>query len=78
MYTSLLARTQLPRLAHQHISLANAETRARLAYARAATKAAAWLSALGFHAKEMIGGIEFWRREGVVEGTLGESAPLVR
>lgn len=45
----------------------------------AATKAAARLSALGFQVKEMIGGIEYWRREGgLVEGTLGEQAPLVR
>src|SRR5579859_5887902 len=43
----------------------------------AATKAAAKLSALGFQVKEMIGGIEYWRREGgVVEGTLGDQAPL--
>lgn len=45
----------------------------------AATKAAARLSALGFQVKEMLGGLEYWRREGgVVEGTLGEAAPLVR
>ena len=45
----------------------------------AATKAAVRLSALGFQVKEMLGGIEYWRREGGgVEGTLGESAPLVR
>lgn len=45
----------------------------------AATKAAARLSALGFQVKEMLGGIEYWRREGgSVEGTLGEQAPLVR
>ncbi len=44
----------------------------------AATKAAARLSALGFQVKEMLGGIEYWRREGgVVEGTLGEQAPLI-
>lgn len=44
-----------------------------------ATKAAARLSALGFQVKEMIGGVEYWRREGgAVEGTLGELAPLVR
>jgi rhodanese-related sulfurtransferase len=44
-----------------------------------ATKAAARLSALGFQVKEMIGGLEYWRREGgEVEGTLGEKAPLVR
>ncbi len=45
----------------------------------AATKAAARLSALGFQVKEMLGGIEYWRREGgEVEGTLGEQAPLIR
>lgn len=44
-----------------------------------ATKAAARLSKLGFQVKEMIGGIEYWRREGgAIEGTLGERAPLVR
>lgn len=45
----------------------------------AATKAAVRLSALGFQVKEMLGGIEYWRREGgPVEGILGEAAPLVR
>ncbi len=45
----------------------------------AATKAAVRLSALGFQVKEMLGGIEYWRREGgEVEGTLGEQAPLIR
>lgn len=45
----------------------------------AATKAAAKLSALGFQVKEMIGGLEYWRREdGPVEGILGEDAPLIR
>jgi rhodanese-related sulfurtransferase len=44
-----------------------------------ATKAAARLSALGFQVKEMIGGLEYWRREGgEVEGTLGADAPLIR
>jgi len=44
----------------------------------AATKAAVRLSALGFRVKEMLGGIEYWRREnGPVEGTLAENAPLV-
>lgn len=44
-----------------------------------ATKAATRLSALGFQVKEMIGGIEYWRREGgTVEGALGEQAPLIR
>jgi rhodanese-related sulfurtransferase len=43
-----------------------------------ATKAALRLSALGFRVKEMIGGIEYWRREGhPVEGILGDAAPLV-
>ncbi|GCE29897.1 hypothetical protein KDA_53810 [Dictyobacter alpinus] len=45
----------------------------------AATKAAARLSTLGFQVKEMLGGIEYWRREGgLVEGTRGEQAPLIR
>ena len=45
----------------------------------ASTKAAVRLSALGFQVKEMLGGIEYWRREGgEVEGTLGEQAPLIR
>jgi rhodanese-related sulfurtransferase len=45
----------------------------------AATKAAARLSALGFQVKEMIGGIEYWRREGgAVVGALADDAPLVR
>jgi rhodanese-related sulfurtransferase len=43
----------------------------------AATKAGARFSALGFLVKEMIGGLEYWRREGyAVEGTLGNEAPL--
>lgn len=43
----------------------------------AATKAAARLAALGFAVKEMIGGLEYWRREGyAVEGTLAAEAPL--
>ncbi len=43
-----------------------------------ATKAAVKLSALGFQVKEMLGGIEYWRKEGgPVEGTIGEHAPLV-
>lgn len=43
----------------------------------AATKAAAKLAALGFRVKEMIGGLEYWRREGyAVEGTRGAEAPL--
>lgn len=42
-----------------------------------ATKAAARLAQLGFHVKEMLGGIEYWRKEGgAVEGTLQEDAPL--
>ncbi|ASS65485.1 MULTISPECIES: rhodanese-like domain-containing protein [unclassified Paenibacillus] len=44
----------------------------------AGTKAAAKLAALGFHVKEMIGGIEYWRREGFeIEGRLGVDAPLI-
>ena len=43
-----------------------------------ATKAAARLSSLGFKVKEMLGGIEYWRKEGFeVEGTKGSEAPLV-
>lgn len=43
-----------------------------------ATKAAAKLSTLGFRIKEMLGGIEYWRKEGgPVEGTLKEQASLV-
>lgn len=42
-----------------------------------ATKAAMRLAALGFKAKELIGGIEYWRKEGgAVEGTQGAEAPL--
>jgi Rhodanese-related sulfurtransferase len=41
-------------------------------------KGAARLSGLGFQVKEMLGGIEYWRKEGnPVEGTLAETAPLV-
>jgi rhodanese-related sulfurtransferase len=44
----------------------------------AGTKGAARLSELGFKVKEMLGGIEYWRKEGgQVEGTLGERAPLI-
>jgi rhodanese-related sulfurtransferase len=43
----------------------------------AATKAAMRLSALGFQVKEMIGGLEYWRREGyAVEGTSTAEASL--
>lgn len=43
----------------------------------AAPKAAIKLAALGFRVKEMIGGLEYWRREGYpVEGTRGNDAPL--
>ncbi|WP_134683989.1 rhodanese-like domain-containing protein [Brevibacillus migulae] len=42
-----------------------------------ATRACAKLSKLGFRVKEMIGGIEYWRKEGgPVEGTMGTEAPL--
>ena len=42
-----------------------------------ATKAAVRLSALGFRVKEMIGGIEYWRREGhPVEGSAAGSIPV--
>ncbi|HZS07584.1 MAG TPA: rhodanese-like domain-containing protein [Blastocatellia bacterium] len=41
------------------------------------TKGAAKLNALGFRAKELIGGIEYWRKEGgEVEGTLGNGAQM--
>jgi rhodanese-related sulfurtransferase len=43
----------------------------------AASKAALRLAALGFQVKEMVGGLEYWRREGFgVDGTLGGAAPL--
>ena len=43
----------------------------------ASTKAAARLSGLGFRVKELIGGIEYWQKEGyAVEGTLPADAPL--
>jgi len=43
----------------------------------AATKGALRLSALGFKVKEMIGGLEYWRKEGgPCEGTLAADAPL--
>lgn len=43
----------------------------------AAQKGAARLTALGFRVKEMIGGLEYWRREGyAVEGSAGAAAPL--
>ncbi|MEF2964800.1 rhodanese-like domain-containing protein [Paenibacillus sp. M1] len=42
------------------------------------TKGAARLAELGFQVKEMLGGIEYWRKEGgSVEGTLGKIAPLI-
>lgn len=42
-----------------------------------ASKAAAKLAAQGFRVKEMLGGIEYWRKEsGNLEGTLCEQAPL--
>lgn len=41
-------------------------------------KGAARLAGLGFKVKEMLGGIEYWRKEGgPVEGTLGNRAPLI-
>lgn len=43
----------------------------------AAQKGAARLAELGFRVKEMIGGLEYWRREGyAVEGIEGANAPL--
>ena len=42
-----------------------------------ATKAAARLSAMGFRVRQMLGGLEYWRREGYdVEGLQGQDAPL--
>ncbi|MHA6532233.1 rhodanese-like domain-containing protein [Paenibacillus sp. BAC0078] len=42
-----------------------------------ASKAAARLAAQGYQVKEMLGGIEYWRKEGgPLEGTLREEAPL--
>lgn len=42
-----------------------------------ATKAAARLAAEGYRVKEMLGGMEYWRKEGgTLEGALGEEAPL--
>jgi len=41
-------------------------------------KGAARLSGLGFKVKEMLGGMEYWRKEGnEVEGSLGESATSI-
>ena len=43
------------------------------------TKAAARLAGLGVQVKEMIGGIEYWLREGHdTEGTVPRTVPLVR
>lgn len=43
----------------------------------AAQKGAARLAELGFRVKEMIGGLEYWRREGHdTEGAEGSGAPL--
>ncbi|MCE4049269.1 rhodanese-like domain-containing protein [Bacillus sp. Au-Bac7] len=42
-----------------------------------ATRTCAKLSKLGFKVKELIGGLEYWRKEGgAVSGTLGEKAPM--
>lgn len=42
-----------------------------------ATKSALRLSKLGFMVKELLGGIEYWRKEGgMVEGTLADEAPV--
>jgi rhodanese-related sulfurtransferase len=41
------------------------------------TKGALALNELGFRAKELIGGIEYWRKEGgSVDGTVGKDAPM--
>lgn len=45
----------------------------------ASAKAALRLATLGFSVKEMVGGLEYWRREGLpVDGTLGKDAPIDR
>lgn len=42
-----------------------------------ATRGAMKLASLGFRVKELIGGIEYWRKEGgAVEGTLGDKAQM--
>ena len=42
-----------------------------------ATKAAVRLARLGFKVKELIGGMEYWRKEGGrVDGTLRDAAPM--
>lgn len=42
-----------------------------------ASKAAARLASQGYQVKEMLGGIEYWRKEGgSLEGTLGQEAPF--
>ncbi|WP_223292395.1 rhodanese-like domain-containing protein [Salipaludibacillus neizhouensis] len=42
-----------------------------------ATRACAKLSKLGYKVKELVGGLEYWRKEGgEVSGTLAENAPL--
>lgn len=42
-----------------------------------ATRACAKLSKLGFKVKELLGGLEYWRKEGgEISGTLGEKAPM--
>lgn len=44
----------------------------------AGTKAAARLGALGFRVKEMLGGLEYWVREGhATEGTRSSGSPLL-
>ena len=72
-----------------NLSRINAETASQLARdevfvvycwgpaCNGATKGAMKLARLGFRAKELIGGIEYWRKEGgLVEGTLGTEAPM--
>ena len=47
-------------------------------HCNASTKGALKLAALGYRVKEMIGGLEYWRRESLpVEGTLAHDAPLL-
>ncbi len=41
-----------------------------------AAKGAVRLASLGFRVKEMLGGIEYWRKEGgPVDGSFGDNAP---
>ncbi len=61
-----------------HPGIVVVDTRSPDAYARCHIPgAAAKLAALGFRVKEMIGGIGYWRKEGLpVEGSSPADAPL--